>query len=273
MKLGGLEGPIFVNLHLSRLVLLSPVKELEALISEQGKGRLGILPHNRPPLQPSRALCEKIVRTWVNRDQFKARLAVIHGAAMFWHVRRFSSDSFVQPFAMFLAVAVLWAYGLYTYKDQKATVTDEDGGTRQFEKDAESPPASATVRSTIAHYRGHSFGRVEQEMIDIGLQPISEPRQSFSASSTIGKRSGSSSPQAPAFMNLDRPCDDELVQRFIRSGPSMKVVMENVGELCSADGPGCLLREGVRLLRKKCANVWPIARLYADQLEAATRGC
>jgi hypothetical protein len=51
---------------------------------------------------------------WAIRDQFKARLAIVHAGAMFWHVRRYSTNSFAEPFAIYMSTLVIWAYSVST---------------------------------------------------------------------------------------------------------------------------------------------------------------
>ncbi|KIX00577.1 uncharacterized protein Z518_09642 [Rhinocladiella mackenziei CBS 650.93] len=254
-KAWGLEGPVFPNLHLARLVILCPIKELEALISNMAGKEFdrGLLPHDRLAVYPSKLHCERVTWTWVKRDRYKARLAVVHAAATFWNVRRFPVDSFIQPFAVYLATIVLWAYGSYTYED-----------LLKSEKEARS--RSSRNKSVVLWqnasqpYASHE-DEIESEAIERG------PNETETAAAEGSESlSGFATPAFPIFMNLDRPCDDELVQNFIRSSSLIKTYLENVGELCSLNGPVLVLHEGARLLRTRCAHTWPIAETYASQL-------
>src|SRR5690606_14469586 len=69
------------------------------------------LPHNL--YQPTRPgpRWQQTVLTWAHQDRYKARLAVIHAGAVFWHIRRYASHSIMEPFTVFLAALVLWAFG------------------------------------------------------------------------------------------------------------------------------------------------------------------
>lgn len=96
----GREGPIFLHLHLARLVILTPYQELLRLFSA-----------NCGTEFDTTLIAEDVIKRWLVLDQHKARLAVLHAGAMFWHQRRYGADSFLQPFGIFLAALVLWAYG------------------------------------------------------------------------------------------------------------------------------------------------------------------
>jgi hypothetical protein len=54
--------------------------------------------------------------------------------------------------------------------------------------------------------------------------------------------------QEPSFIHLDRPCDDELVQLFVREGHSMKGNVTGVGDICAPEGPERILRVGCETL-------------------------
>ncbi|KAK4556244.1 hypothetical protein LTR86_006941 [Recurvomyces mirabilis] len=88
-KARGLEGPVFLQLHLARLLLLTPVKELLILTDLQSLDRSVIyLPHQLAWQRLSKATCERHISIWASQDRYKARLAVVHAGAVFWHVRR-----------------------------------------------------------------------------------------------------------------------------------------------------------------------------------------
>lgn len=75
---------------------------------------------------------------WAVRDQFKARLSVIHCGALIWHVRRYSRDSVVEPFAIYIATLVLWAF----------CVSVQFVGQGAFENDASAETPAAGSGST-----------------------------------------------------------------------------------------------------------------------------
>jgi hypothetical protein len=182
------------------------------------------------------------VRTWAERDKYKARLAVVHASATFWHVRRYSSDAFVQPFAVFLATVVLWAYSAFS----------------QLTKQQEPHLRESLENDTHVTADGKEDGQAIEGTNNIVEKHSTHPPP----------ESRPSSPRVPEFMHLDRPFDDEIGQRFIREGDRMKAFMEGVGDLCSENGPQLVLREGARILRNRC-RTWTIAENYATVLDAA----
>ncbi|KUL89489.1 hypothetical protein ZTR_04382 [Talaromyces verruculosus] len=49
-------------------------------------------------------------------------------------------------------------------------------------------------------------------------------------------------------IQLDRPCDDEIIQMYIRFGPRLSARMTGVGRICEASSPRRILKQGLRLL-------------------------
>ncbi|PLB47304.1 C2H2 type zinc finger domain protein [Aspergillus steynii IBT 23096] len=66
--------------------------------------------------------------------------------------------------------------------------------------------------------------------------------------------------QEPSFVHLDRPCDDELVQMFVREGQVMRANITGVGDICSPHGPERILRAGCTILAG--INSWGISRTF-----------
>jgi hypothetical protein len=64
----------------------------------------------------------------------------------------------------------------------------------------------------------------------------------------------------PSFVHLDRPCDDELVQLFVREGHSMRGNVTGVGDICGAEGPERVLRVGCEILSGLTA--WSISKKF-----------
>ncbi|CAH0055209.1 unnamed protein product [Clonostachys solani] len=111
VRRGGFEDSVFLHLHMSRLVILVPVAELLEYAHENiNMSSSQFLPHHLYRLNRPDTKWRQAILTWVNQDRYKARLAVIHAGALFWHVRRYSSHALVEPFAVFLAALVLWAF-------------------------------------------------------------------------------------------------------------------------------------------------------------------
>ncbi|GMF77863.1 unnamed protein product [Aspergillus oryzae] len=55
-------------------------------------------------------------------------------------------------------------------------------------------------------------------------------------------------PSEPTFFHIDRPCDDELVQIFVRGGQGMKGNVTGVGDICAPEGPERILQVGCETL-------------------------
>ncbi|KAI3397350.1 hypothetical protein diail_10800 [Diaporthe ilicicola] len=72
-------------------------------------------------------------------------------------------------------------------------------------------------------------------------------------------------------IRLDRPCDDELVQLFIKRGRSMTATIMGVGCITAASGPLRMLREGRKLL--STLDRWPIRYRYLELLTRLINVC
>ncbi|KAJ5832213.1 hypothetical protein N7474_000524 [Penicillium riverlandense] len=68
----------------------------------------------------------------------------------------------------------------------------------------------------------------------------------------------------PSFIHLDRPCDDELVQLFVREGHAMTGNVTGVGDICAPDGPERILRVGCETLAGLTA--WGLSKQLAAVL-------
>jgi hypothetical protein len=75
-------------------------------------------------------------------------------------------------------------------------------------------------------------------------------------------------PELP-IIQLDQPCDDGMVQTYIRSGwpPSMQAHITGVGNIYSPQGPVHILREGRNLLAG-VSTVWGRTQEYVSILAA-----
>ncbi|CAD0111666.1 unnamed protein product [Aureobasidium uvarum] len=69
----------------------------------------------------------------------------------------------------------------------------------------------------------------------------------------------------PKMIQIDRPCDDELIQIFIRRGNSMQPHMLGVGNICQPGGALGVLKVGARLIKNRC-SAWPISKTYENLL-------
>ena len=104
----GLEHPTVAFLHLARVVLLSPIKDIINLATAMTRGNAD----DSPDLN-----FEKLkIQRWAVQGQYKARLAAIHAGVVFWHLRRYSVDGFYEASAVGLACLMLWAFGTFSVK-------------------------------------------------------------------------------------------------------------------------------------------------------------
>ncbi|KAH0278534.1 hypothetical protein KCU91_g2394, partial [Aureobasidium melanogenum] len=69
----------------------------------------------------------------------------------------------------------------------------------------------------------------------------------------------------PTMIQIDRPCDDELIQIFIRRGNSMQPHMLGVGNICQPGGAHNVLKVGAKLIKNRC-SAWPISKTYENLL-------
>ena len=80
--------------------------------------------------------------------------------------------------------------------------------------------------------------------------PISDMNNSHEVSRDV--------PEKPLLIHLDRPCDDELAQLFVREGHGMKAVLSGVGDICALHGPERILRAGCMILAR--LSSWGISK-------------
>lgn len=65
-------------------------------------------------------------------------------------------------------------------------------------------------------------------------------------------------------IQLDRPCDDKLVQLFVREGQSMQGNLTGVGDICARGAPEKILRLGCDILSNLTA--WGLSKRFVDIL-------
>lgn len=190
-RAAGLEHPTVIHLHVSRLVLLTPFREIRSLVTSLALEKIRWPEHKR-------TIDWHYIWRWVKHDQYKARLAITHAGATLWHIQRYPTNAFHDPGAAFLAVLTLWAYG----------------------------------------YCGGPMKQV--------ANPHAEPDSDQS------------------FIHLDRPCEDELIQIFVRKGQNMKGIITGVGDICGPGGPEKILRIGCELLTGLTS--WGISKRFISIL-------
>lgn len=210
---GGWEHPCVLYLHLSRLLLLSPVAALQLLAADSVVLRKpSSIWQNGASSTTSQA--RAIVIRWALEDRFKARLSLIHAGALYWHVRRFGVDVITEPFGLYLATLVLWAYSVVWRVSVaiRAAQTRDKSGQQDDVTDSPSGRRPSMRNTFDTHYD-----------------------QTELATDT-------------PFVYLDRPCDDEMVQNFVREAPSMTAYLQGVGSITAPAAPKKILKEGIRLL-------------------------
>ncbi|SCO86540.1 related to transcription factor ZMS1 [Fusarium oxysporum] len=227
---GGTEHPTILHLHLSRLYILTPTKHFQKVAAS------AVLRQNDNELQNNMEYSEACnhIQRWANIDQYKARLSIIHAGALLWHVRRYSSNDFIEPHAIYLATLSIWAYSVFNTPRTESQQEHGDAVSR-------SVPASGDRESQ------GSVGNNEAESEE-------EPD--------------------PTFIHIDRPCDDEMVQVYIRLGHKMAGHMQRVGNICSPNAPPKILREGIRMLSHARAKnkEWGIETSYVKGLTSLLHG-
>ncbi|KAF5978316.1 transcription factor ZMS1 [Fusarium coicis] len=227
---GGTEHPTILHLHLSRLYILTPTKHFQKVAAS------AVLRQNGSKLQNNMEYSEACnhIQRWANIDQFKARLSIIHAGALLWHVRRYSSNDFIEPHAIYLAILSIWAYSVFN-----------------------------TPRNESQQQRG---GEVSRSV------PASGDRES---QGSVGNNEEESEEEPePTFIHLDRPCDDEMVQVYIRLGHKMAGHLHRVGNICSPNAPPKILKEGIRMLSHARAKNkgWGIEISYVMGLTSLLHG-
>lgn len=264
-KASGVEHDLMLHLHLARIILLTPFQEIQDLlfsligrVSDSPKASFYVhdgsyQPRTRAKLPQIR----KITWRWLRDDQHKARLAMVHAGSVFWHVRRYSSMGFYEPLAVYLASLVLWTYG--SYKSAALERTASSGSSKPVGGPS-GPDADLTVVQP---------SRVErklraQEASDTHIgEGTAEPEGAQGLDLEDSDDSSETSGAQPEFIHLDRPCDDEMIQHFVRNGHNMTGHMSNVGDICKA--PRKVLLEGAKLLRTRL-SCWGVSREYHDIL-------
>lgn len=241
----GVEHPTVLHLHLSRTILLAPFDTFQALADsvvlltrDDKPAGLGTT-HRQAIIGAEREILE-----WAQRDQCKARLAVLHSGCLFWHIRRYSYRVFYEPMAVFLATLTIWAYSSYASKVAGSPQDPSNGAEIGIDND----PVNQDMESITS--RDGDVSRYTPDDVD------SEP--------------------APTFIHLDRPNDDEMVQTFVRFGTAstMRANITGVGDIYSDQGPVKILKEGRKIL-SRISTAWGRSdRLYSllEVLEQVASG-
>lgn len=122
----GFEHHTILQLHLARITILTPTGCIQSLARD-------LTDITQYGAQTDSRICLDRARNellqWVVEDKYKTRLAVIHCAALYWHVRRYSRDSVQEPYAIFIATLTLWSFcvTMQLPEASEAIFNDRDG--------------------------------------------------------------------------------------------------------------------------------------------------
>lgn len=243
LQASGLEHPTVLHLHLARLILLAPVSELQELA--KAKLHQETRSHSEPHL--SSTMQEHVIRDsllkWVAHNQYKARLAIIHAGSIFWYLRRYSCGAVIEPFANYLATLVIWAYSISTSAAKLiANPPLGDASYQSYEVDGSRIPqiSEATHQS-----HNHTMQSLQPTFEDYSIPENYKPSPLHTRISGAQEQLES---HETSLIQLDRPCDDELVQLFVHFGEQMTPYMARIGDVKCRDSAGKILREGIKLL-------------------------
>ena len=105
----GFEHPTVAQLHLARVVLLSPLNSIVDL----AKAMTDV---ESTMAKDDATMHRRTIQRWAIQGQYKARLAAIHAGVVFWHIQRYSVDGFYEAPAVAVAALMLWAFGTFSPK-------------------------------------------------------------------------------------------------------------------------------------------------------------
>ncbi|OBT88451.1 hypothetical protein VE02_03272 [Pseudogymnoascus sp. 03VT05] len=237
LQASGLEHPTILHLHLARLILLAPVSDLQELA--RVKLRQETQSHSESFLDATMQEqdLQNSIHKWVAHDQYKARLAIIHAGSVFWYLRRYSCGAVIEPFANYLATLVLWAYSTSTSAAKLLASSTPNTVTYDSHRSAD-----AGISQDASHHNQY-----------LAMRPNSERHQSYfpNPSSLHAQIAGALDHlecHETSLIQLDRPCDDEIVQLFVRFGERMTPYMARIGDISTKGSGRKILREGIKLL-------------------------
>ncbi|KAI9737326.1 MAG: hypothetical protein M1834_009479 [Cirrosporium novae-zelandiae] len=135
----GMEHPTVLHLHLARVILLTPFRQILnlALFTVGETSRSNELDVLQDRLH---------VQRWATQDQYKARLAMIHAGVIFWHLRHYSANGFYEAPSIVLASLALWAYGTFAQTTTSARINDNP--TNPNDTSPQPPPQSPSPPSS-----------------------------------------------------------------------------------------------------------------------------
>lgn len=242
LQASGFEHPTILHLHFSRLILLAPVCELQEYAREklQRQTRNNSDPYLYSPMQDT--TCPRSLLEWTVQNPSKARLAIIHAGSVFWYLRRYSCGAVIEPFAGYLATLVLWMFNVSTLaaeligKSQPAHAPYESQGVDvRSPETSETSGASPTLTMLPPQTGLGDRGNPGYYDPSLPFRRITGGLEQFESHGT-------------SIIQLDRPCDDELVQLYVRFGDQMTPYMAQIGDIKCKDAASKIIRQGIKLL-------------------------
>lgn len=273
-KNAGIEHPAVLHLHLARIIILVPYAQIRVLADY-------IAAHGTcaPSVSDAVRVAEREIYAWLRHDQFRARLAVVHAGALFWHIRRYSRGAFYEPPALFLASLTLWAYGTYAAHVTGYGGPADNGNTRFLGRKPASNdiafpslfsalgPSSLAQPSTLYTIDGAEQQLPSAQAMGAAQSPMCTPQNcTMSHQTEATEEAARGAPQAfspyrqpDTTIVLDRPIDDEMVQLWVAEGIPQRItaIMFGSVDICALPhGPTRVLAEGRRLLQAPvmCGN-------------------
>ncbi|KAM0817221.1 hypothetical protein AB5N19_03026 [Seiridium cardinale] len=246
-KAAGIEHPNVLHLHFARVVLLAPYQSIQILARSIIEPETQPRSDDRPTSRDEVALAEQDILRWAQQDEHKARLAALHAGCFYWHIRRYSRDAFYEPVSAYLVTLTLWAYSSYSSR---------------------APPASGQHRGFQSRPENSQLHNSHKFATAAAVRELIQPTDSIDDPLCVVNIEDDEN-REPTFIRLDRPNDDEMVQLFVRKGrPStMTAHIAGVGNICSAQGPIKILREGRKIL-SNVSSAWGRNREQISILEA-----
>ncbi|KAK6079558.1 hypothetical protein SCUP234_05727 [Seiridium cupressi] len=231
-KAAGIEHPNVLHLHFARVVLLAPYQSIQTLARSIVETYTQPRSNDRLTSRDEVALAEQDILRWAQQDEHKAR---------------YSRDAFYEPVSAYLVTLTLWAYSSYSSRAPPA-----NGQHHRFQSRPENSQPHNSHKFATAAAVGDSIqpnDSIDDPLCVVNIED-DENRE-------------------PTFIRLDRPNDDEMVQLFVRKGrPStMTAHIAGVGNICSAQGPIKILREGRKIL-SNVSSAWGRNREQISILEA-----
>ncbi|QSZ34784.1 hypothetical protein DSL72_007642 [Monilinia vaccinii-corymbosi] len=221
----GMEHPTVLHLHLARVVLLTPLTRIVQFAEHLSSSSLKLTSASSDPRRESDGddvdvdgdvmEARDCIKRWAREDQHKARLAIIHAGALFWHARRFGVDAFYEAPSVYLATLALWAYGLFA--EHRVLRTGGGGGNGKRGDDGR---------------RGRNERREEKGDEEEGdNEEEEEEEEDDDDDAQINEC-------YPTLIQLDRPVDDELGWEGGEEGigGGDKVVGERLGDCKGVEG-------------------------------------